>query len=114
MKTAYGKLDRDEVISNLEMAARLVWDGEHCNIMDDDDALTVSYAIADAINLLKDQEPRKPHYTRLEYIVEGKTVSVKHPECPWCFEHGLLLWDAEIERGVRFCKRCGQEVKWDE
>ena len=62
---------------------------------------------------LKAQEPRKPHYTRLEYMVNGMPVVVNHPECPKCVENGLVLWDAEIEKGTAYCKRCGQAVKWD-
>ena len=69
---------------------------------------------ADALALLKEQEPRAPHYTRLEYLVNGMVVAVKHPECPKCFENGLSLWDAEIDKGQAYCKRCGQAVKWDE
>ena len=48
---------REKVIKDLEHARRLSWNGEHCDIMDDDDALTVSYAITDALALLKAQEP---------------------------------------------------------
>lgn len=59
------------------------------------------------------QKPRMPHYTILRYIVEGNEVSVKHPECPKCCENGLVLWDAEIERGAAYCKRCGQAVRWE-
>ena len=67
----------------------------------------------DALKLLKEQQPSKPHYTTLRYIVEGKEVSVKHPECPKCIKNsGLYLWDAEIERGQAFCKRCGQAIDW--
>lgn len=62
--------------------------------------------------LLKEKEARKPHYTTLRYIVKGKDVSVKHPECPKCVENGLFLWDAEIEKGQSFCKRCGQAIDW--
>lgn len=66
----------------------------------------------DTLELLKKQQPRKPHYTTLKYIVKGKEVSVKHPECPKCVENRLFLWDAEIERGQAFCKRCGQAIDW--
>ena len=66
-----------------------------------------------AAELLEAQEPRKPHYTRLEYMVNGMPVVVNHPECPKCVENGLVLWDAEIEKGTAYCKRCGQAVKWD-
>lgn len=66
-----------------------------------------------AIEALKEQQPKKPHYTTLRYIVKGEEVSVKHPECPKCIKNsGLYLWDAEIERGQAFCKRCGQAIDW--
>lgn len=65
------------------------------------------------LDLLKEQEPRKPHYTTLRYLVNGTEVTVRHPECPRCIENGLVLWDAEIEKGQAYCKRCGQVVKWE-
>lgn len=68
--------------------------------------------VSDALELLKERQPRKPHYTTLKYIVKGEEVSVKHPECPKCVENRLFLWDAEIERGQAFCKRCGQAIDW--
>ena len=71
-------------------------------------------AIAKLKVLLKEQEPREPHYTKLEYMVYGMIVAVQHPECPKCVENGLTLWDAEIEQGIKFCKRCGQAVKWND
>ena len=69
--------------------------------------------ITAALELLKAQEPRKPYYTKLEYIVDGMPVAINHPECPRCYDNGLVLWDAEIEKGAAYCKRCGQAVKWD-
>ena len=70
--------------------------------------------LEDILALLKMQEPRKPHYTTLKYLVNGMEVVVDHPECPKCIENGLVLWDAEIEKGAAFCKRCGQAVKWND
>lgn len=70
-------------------------------------------AVDDAFTLLKEQEAREPHYTTLKYLVDGTEVTVHHPECPRCIENGLTLWDAEIEKGQAFCKRCGQAVKWN-
>lgn len=71
------------------------------------------FVLNDALKLLKEHQPMKPHYTTLKYIVSGKEVSVKHPECPKCIKNsGLYLWDAEIERGQAFCKRCGQAIDW--
>lgn len=72
----------------------------------------IDHLMADALALLKAQEPMEPHYTRLEYKVNGMPYVVHHPECPRCIENGLMLWDAEIEKGAAYCKRCGQAVKW--
>ena len=68
----------------------------------------------DALALLKEQEAREPHYTTLRYLVNGMDMAILHPECPRCIEKGLMLWDAEIQKGQPFCKRCGQAVKWDD
>lgn len=79
----------------------------------DEVVVELDFESADVIlELLKEKQPRKPHYTTLQYIVEGKDVSVKHPECPKCVENRLFLWDAEIEKGQAFCKRCGQAIDW--
>ena len=68
--------------------------------------------VRDAIELLKEKQPRKPHYTILRYLVCGKEVAVTHPECPRCVENGFYLWDAEVEKNQAFCKRCGQALDW--
>lgn len=68
----------------------------------------------DALALLKEQEEREPHYTTLRYLVNGMEMAILHPECPRCIEKGLMLWDAEIQKGQPFCKRCGQAVKWND
>ena len=81
--------------------------------MNDPDALAYIEEVKTVLEQAKTQEPRKPHYTTLKYVVNGKMISVKHPECPRCWDNGLMLWDAEIEKGTKYCKRCGQEVKWD-
>lgn len=72
-----------------------------------------AYARYCADRLAKAQEPREPHYTKLEYIVNNMPVVINHPECPRCYDNGLMLWDAEIEKGAAYCKRCGQAVKWE-
>ena len=68
----------------------------------------------DTLALLKEQEARKPHYTTMRYLVNGMEVAIQHPECPRCIKNGLVLWDAELEKGQAYCKRCGQAVKWDD
>ena len=50
-----------------------------------------------AIDALKVREPREPHYTRLEYLMNGIPVVVKHPDRTRCYDDGLILWDAEIK-----------------
>lgn len=82
-----------------------------CDLLQDDTELHEMYT--EAIALLKAQEQREPHYTKLEYIVNGMPVAINHPECPRCYDNGLVLWDAEIEKGAAYCKRCGQAVKWE-
>lgn len=79
-----------------------------------DDYNGIMEYIDDALALMKKQEAREPHYTTLKYLVDGTEVIVHHPECPRCIENGLMLWDAEIEKGQAYCKRCGQAVKWDD
>ena len=117
--TENGMSEREKVIKGLEMCQKKERTGFSC--------FECPYAIAvgerddwcirglyrDALALLKEQEAREPHYTTLRYLVNGMEVAVHHPECPRCIENGLLLWDAEIEKGQAYCKRCGQAVKWE-
>ena len=67
-----------------------------------------------AIEALDLLEPRKPEKTILEYEVNGEIIKINHPECPRCRENGLVLFDAAIPRGDKFCKRCGQAIDWEE
>ena len=99
--------DREKVIKHFEHLLNAA-KGNYQDFVD----LTVDVG-EEILALLKEQEAREPHYTTLRYIVDGKEVAVQHPECPRCIENGLLLWDAEIEKGQAYCKRCGQAVKWD-
>ena len=107
-------MDKDKVIKALEEAVQHYerYSGDEYG-REFDYARVVVEVLEDALELLKAQEPREPHYTKLEYIVNGLPVAIQHPECPKCFENGLTLWDAEIEKGAAYCKRCGQAVKWD-
>lgn len=94
---------------DLEKAIRVLEGNyKNCVLRSDGELITVT----DVIALLKAQEPREPHYTKLEYTVNGMPVTIKHPECPRCYDNGLVLWDAEIEKGAAYCKRCGQAVRW--
>lgn len=71
-------------------------------------------AMKDALKLLKDQQPKKPHYSVLRYLINGQVMMIDHPECPKCFENGFRLYEAEIEKGQKFCKRCGQAIDWED
>lgn len=107
--------DREKVIKGLEGIYRCISPVNHtcgdCPYQDNHVECR-RRALSDALTMLKEQEAIPPHYTRLEYLVSGKVVEIYHPECPRCFKNGLFLWDAEIEKGQAYCKRCGQAVKW--
>ena len=112
--------NREKIIDGLEMlrffnqrAGRELWAYKPHNIQEQD-ILNADIIYASAIDMLKQQEPRAPHYTRLQYSINGIVYEIKHPECLRCFENGLDLWAAEIERGQAYCKRCGQKVKWND
>ena len=58
-----------------------------------------------------------PHRMRHHYIEketgEEKTWDSAHcPVCFWNPDYGL--WDCLIDKGTRFCRRCGQKIKWEE
>ena len=112
-------IDREKVIKGLEcclsLSDRCPDECLECPYGSDKDCeVTCMQKMGkDALALLKEQEPRAPHYTRLEYLVNGMVVAVKHPECPRCFENGLDSWGAEIEKGQAYCHECGQAVKWE-
>lgn len=101
--------DREKVINELRFQLNSKEVKEH--------HVPIQLAVRDAekiLAILKELDAREPHYTTLRYLVNGIEVVIQHPECPRCIENGLALWDAEIEKGQAYCKRCGQAVKWDE
>ena len=105
-------IDREKVISNLSDIYVEAYDRwVHCQYAQDKLLQLIDKTLPEALFLLR---KREPHYTTLEYLVNGTKMIVHHPECPRCFENGLAIWDAEIERGQAYCKRCGQAVKWDD
>ena len=112
-------LDYEKVIKGLQCCAAV--SGNECRkcpysdeCLNTDQPTGTAHLASDALVLLKKQEPVEPRYTTLRYLVNGKEVAVQHPECPRCIKNGLFLWDAEIERGQAYCKRCGQAVKWND
>ena len=88
-------MDRDYVIRRLERACQLVWNGGHCNIFDDKDALEVAYAIHDAIALLQKQKAVKPKWWL------GKAYC-------GCCENKLPAQKYSID----FCGKCGHMIDW--
>lgn len=109
-------IDKEKVIKGLEKCKR--YECDNCTEKGASqapwDCPAYDNFVDSALALLKEQKAREPHYTTLRYIVNGTEVVVHHPECPRCFENGLALWDAEIEKGTAYCKRCGQAVKWND
>lgn len=55
--------------------------------------------LADALELLKEQEPVEPVNVRWEMNIRGGT-------CPRC-----LNW---VQRSYNYCPFCGRKVKWDD
>ena len=108
-------MDIKTVIYDIERCTCNVPDAcRDCSRFGSGDAFScMEQLLKDTLTLLKEQEPRAPHYTCLQYSINGIVHEIKHPECPRCFENGLDLWAAEIERGQAYCKRCGQKVVWD-
>lgn len=103
-------MSREKVIEDLNIAKNIL---TFPQMLSPEMRIKIGQAISAAIALLKEQEAVEPHYTTLRYLVNGMEVAIQHPECPRCIENGLVLWDAEIEKGQAYCKRCGQKVKWN-
>ena len=59
-----------------------------------------------------------PFRVRHHYIdnttKEEKTWDSTHcPVCFWNYEvYGL--WDCMVDKGTKFCRRCGQKIKWED
>ena len=103
--------DKTEIMANLE---DLTWDDWRMYHSDSEVQNIAKSAFDLLITLLKEQEPREPHYTDLVYHIDGTEMIVPHSECPRCIENGLAIWDAEIKKGQAYCNRCGQKVKWND
>lgn len=92
-----------KVIDNLRKARRLAFDGEQCQIMDTDDALSVGYAIDDAIQLLKEQEPREWIYCEDDSGQDGYQCSGCGFFEPWYYDYTSI----DFIRKYQFCPSCG-------
>ena len=103
--------DKTDIMANLE---GLTWDDWRMYHSDTEVQNIAKSAFDLLIELLKEQEPREPHYTDLVYHIDGTEMIVPHSECPRCIENGLAIWDAEIKKGQAYCNRCGQKVKWND
>ena len=99
-------VDREKVIAGLECHRVFnceidaytktmcpYWDHEECS----------QTLMADALELLKEQEPVKPK----KWVPKGQAMArVRGYYCPVC--------DTSVVRGDRFCHWCGRELTWDE
>lgn len=57
-----------------------------------------------------------PFRVRHEYIVK-ETKEDGHwdsTHCPVCFwDKNVDFWDSMIDKGTKFCRICGQKIKWE-
>ena len=75
---------------------------------------------ADIINQpeIEYRTAKYPFRMRHHYIdsitKEEKTWDSTH--CPICFWNYKVydVWDSMIGEGTKFCRRCGQKIKWEE
>lgn len=52
-------------------------------------------------------------FTVINQFDSGKKWCSTHcPVCFWNEKYGI--WDCLVDKGVPFCRRCGQKLKWDE
>lgn len=99
-------IDKDKVIKGLEYCV-----GHHlcfgCGYYDPDNTRCQKELMRDALELLKEQEPI---LLENQHKSGGHIINANSPwisRCPKCGK--------KIEgKQTRFCKYCGQAVKWDE
>lgn len=94
-------MDRDDVIKRLEQveqACQLVLSsGGHYNLINDQDASYVAYAIHDAIALLQKEKAVKPNW-RLGKAYCG------------CCDNKL----PQKKYNIDFCGKCGHRIDWSD
>lgn len=60
-------------------------------------------------------EYRKAKYP---FVVKNQTAEGKvwySTHCPVCFwDDSFTFWNSMVDRGAKFCRRCGQKIKWEE
>lgn len=45
----------------------------------------------------------------------GELVYWDSTHCPVCFWNTKYgFWDTMVDKGTKFCRRCGQKIKWEE
>lgn len=50
-----------------------------------------------------------------EFICNGEIVKAVFRYCPVCFwNKDMDMYDALINKGAKFCEKCGQKIKWEE
>lgn len=105
--------DREKVIDGLEMlrffnqrAGRELWADKPRGIQETDIA-NADAIFADAISMLKEQEPILPR--KAKRYIEYSDTAVTFPgtyDCGKCGE--------ELPNNAKYCPACGKAVKWDE
>lgn len=66
-----------------------------------------------AVEALESRIPKKPKITHHTYIVDGKEEKYELTHCQNCF-HNFGYFYSLIDRGTKWCKRCGQAIDWNE
>lgn len=68
-----------------------------------------------AILALNRQICKKPVYTTHLYRYAGEEGSYKLHHCPVCFDNPKYSYfESLLDKGVKYCRRCGQAIDWNE
>ena len=66
------------------------------------------YLLADALELLKEQEPKSIVYKEKNWMT-GLPIAI----CPRCGKVARQFYAGYTEEETHFCPWCGQAVKWE-
>lgn len=98
--------DREKVIRGLKAHAVIGMCGDNCPYYGCSGHGACSELLcADALSLLKAQEPEKPIYNQIVNECEEYTEYINQSFCAKC--------GAEFLWRVNYCPFCGQAVKWE-
>ena len=99
-------IDREKVIKGLECCADGDCKGQECpyhhNLPEDWNKFDCNTELArDALELLKEQEPK-------QVVMTTNSYGTKFYHCPRC-NHDIYAYPRQM-----YCSQCGQAVKWDD